>query len=80
MERHVPVILFLAAVWLFVMAWRLRRRRVTVGSAAGAMLNKILDDQRRAAVEVIQEERAAARDPEDRDGDLPQLAGDTRRR
>ena len=31
--------------------------------------------RQRAAIEVIQEERTAHRDPEDRDGDLPQLEG-----
>jgi len=77
-ESYISIVLFLAAIWLFVSAWRLRRRRVTVGSAAGAMIDRILDDQRRAAVEIIQEERAGARDPEDRDGNLPQLAGVTR--
>jgi hypothetical protein len=77
MERYVPVVLLLAAVWLFAMAWRLRRR-VTVGPAAAPLFEKIMDDQRRAAIEIILAERAGARDPEDRDGDLPQLAGGTR--
>jgi hypothetical protein len=80
MERYVPVVLFLAAIWLFAMAWRLRKRRVTLGPAAGPLFEKIADDQRRAAIEIILEERAAARDPEHRDGDLPQLAGAKRRR
>jgi hypothetical protein len=31
------------------------------------------DDRQRAAIEVIQEERTGDRDPEDKDGDLPQL-------
>jgi len=79
MESYVSIVLFLAAIWLFVSAWRLRRRRVTVGPAAGPLFEKMLDDQRRAAIEIILEERAGARDPEDRDGDLPQLAGAKRR-
>jgi hypothetical protein len=79
-ESYISIVLFLAAIWLFASAWRLRRRRVTIGSGAGAMMDRILDDQRRAAVEIIQEERAGARDPEDRDGDLPQLAGGTQNR
>ena len=62
-------------VWLVVGAWRLRKRRVTIGPAAGASMNDLLDDQRRAAIEIILEERAAERDPEDRDGNLPRLAG-----
>jgi hypothetical protein len=40
-------------------------------------MNDLLDDQRRAAIEIIFEERAAEREPEDRDGNLPRLAGGT---
>jgi len=79
-ERYVPIVLFLGAVWLFVSAWRLRRRRVTLGAGAAPLFEKILDDQRRAAVEIIYEGRAGERDPEDRDGDLPELAGGKQRR
>ena len=80
MEQYVSIVLFLAAAWLFVSAWRLRRRRVTVGPGAAPLFEKMMDDQRRAAIEIVLEERAAARDPEDRDGDLPQLAGGAGRR
>ena len=73
MGRYISFVLLLLAVWLIVGAWRLRRKRVTVGPAAGAMMNKLLDDQRRAAIEIVLEERAAARDPEDREGNLPDL-------
>jgi hypothetical protein len=64
----------LFAVFLIVGAWRLRGRRVTVGPAAGAMMTELLDDRRRVAIEIILEERAAERDVEDRDGNLPDLA------
>jgi hypothetical protein len=37
-------------------------------------MNDLLDDQRRAAIEIIFEERAAEREPEDRDGNLPRFA------
>jgi hypothetical protein len=37
------------------------------------MIHDLLNQDRRAAVEVIVEERAAERDPEDRDGNLPDL-------
>ena len=33
----------------------------------------LFDANRRAAVQVIVEERTGERDPEDKDGDLPQL-------
>ena len=36
-------------------------------------MEMLFDDQRRAAVEVILEERTGERDPEDKDGNLPQL-------
>jgi hypothetical protein len=74
MQLYVDVIITLLLVWLMVGAWRLRKRRVSVGPAAAAAMNDLLDDQRRAAIEIILEERAAARDPEDRDGNLPRLA------
>jgi hypothetical protein len=43
-------------------------------------MHEILNDDRRAAVEIILEERAAERDPEDRDGNLPDLEAPTRPR
>jgi hypothetical protein len=64
------------AVWLVVGVWRLATRRgarVTPGPAMLSSMEALFDDNRRAAVEVIIEERAAERDPEDKDGDLPQL-------
>ena len=67
--------MFLLFAWLAIGAWRLRRRRVTLGPAAGAMVATLADDQRRAAIEIIIEERTGERDPEDRDGDLPKLTG-----
>ena len=42
------------------------------GSAAGSIYD-LLNEDKRHAVEVVVEERAAARDPEDRDGNLPDL-------
>ena len=62
-------------IWLVVGAWRLRSRRVTLGPAAAAAMHELMDDHRRAAVEVILEERTGERDSEDRDGNLPQLSG-----
>jgi hypothetical protein len=38
------------------------------------MMDRIMDDQRCAAIEIILEEKTAERDPEDRDGNLPELA------
>jgi hypothetical protein len=77
MGFYLDLIVTFLLMWLVVGAWRLRKRRVTIGPAAGAAMNDLLDDQRRAAIEIILEERAAERDPEDRDGNLPRLAGGT---
>jgi hypothetical protein len=68
----------IVAAWILFMAfcaWRLIARRVTIGPAAGAAMTELMDDKRRAALEVVLEERAAERDPEDEDGNLPDLAG-----
>jgi hypothetical protein len=61
-------------LWLVVGAWRLRRRRVTPGAAAAGMMHELLSEERRAAIEVIVEERTGYRDPEDRDGNFLNLA------
>jgi hypothetical protein len=37
------------------------------------MLHQILNDDRRAAIEFIVDEKTGYRDPEDRDGNLPDL-------
>ena len=69
-----------AAIWVVVIAAvailfaRQRRRRGRVGSAAASGVYDWLNQEKRNAVEIIVEERAAARDPEDRDGNLPDLA------
>jgi len=47
------------------------RRGPGVG-ASGAVYD-LLNEDKRKAIEIIVEERAEARDPEDKDGDLPQL-------
>ena len=66
-------IVYLLIVWLVVGAWRLRRKRVTIGPGAAGAMYDLLDDRRRAAIEIIVEERTGERDPEDRDGNLPEL-------
>jgi len=74
-----------AAIWVVVIAAvailfvRQRRRRGRVGSGAAGGVYDWLNQEKRNAVEIIVEERAGARDPEDRDGNLPDLEK-TRRR
>jgi len=70
-----------AAIWLVMVVLlivavgktRGQRRRGGVGTAAAGAVYDLLNQDKRNAVEVIVEERAAEKDPEDRDGNLPDL-------
>ena len=62
--------------WLAILligSWRLKRRRLGLGSAATGMMSEILSQDRRHAIEIIVKNEAEARDPEDADGNLPDL-------
>lgn len=67
-------VLVVSSLFLLVQAWRLRRKRVTPGPAAGALYHEIMNDAQRNAIQIIGEEKAAYHDPEDADGTLPDLA------
>ena len=58
---------------------RHRRRRGRIGAGAAGSVYDWLNEDKQKAVEIIVEERAAARDPEDRDGNLPALEDPKRR-
>lgn len=73
-----------SAIWgivlfvLFVVGFiKLRRRRsghtFNVGPGAMGTVYDLLNQDRRNAIEIIVEEKAEARDPEDADGNLPEL-------
>jgi hypothetical protein len=68
-----------AIVWVAVIVViailfaRQRRRRRRVGAGAVGTVYDWLNEDKRKAVEIVVEERAGARDPEDRDGNLPEL-------
>jgi len=72
-----------AAIWLVAMVllvvavWRTRKQRRTgaIGAGAAGIVYDMLNEDKRHAVEIVVEGRAEARDPEDRDGNLPDLAG-----
>jgi hypothetical protein len=70
-------------LWLLVFAvvafLFMRKRRRPPGSAAAGTVYDWLNEDKRHAVELIVEERAAARDPEHRDGNLPDLEEPTRK-
>lgn len=71
-----PQIVWTAALLIFVIVVfvsarqkrRGRRRTVSVGPAASGAIYDLLNSDKRNAVEVIVEEKAAARDPESADG------------
>lgn len=69
---------FLMLVGYGVMFRRLRRRRI--GSATAGITYDLLNQDKREAVELIVDDRAAATDPETKDGDLPKLQTDRGRR
>jgi hypothetical protein len=56
-----------------VVVWRLLRRRTRVGPGAAGALHDMLNQDRRKAVEIIVEQRAEERRPENADGNLPDL-------
>lgn len=64
---------------LVAATFRVRRRR-GVGPAAAGTIYDMLNEDKRNAIEVIVEERTGERDPEDRDGNLPDLGGGRRPR
>ena len=67
-----------AMLVLLAFAWRLRRRRSGLGPGAMGAVHEMLHEDKRKAIEIIVEGRAEARDPEDADGNLPDLAGKRR--
>ena len=65
----VSALVWLAMATLFIAAfWRLRRRRGHFGPAASGSVYDMLHEDKRKALELIVEERAEARDPEDAEG------------
>jgi hypothetical protein len=75
--------IWLIAVVFLVIAVRKTRRtrgRLGVGAGGAGAVYDMLNEDKRRAIEIIVEEKAEARDPEDKDGDLPQLEDPRRRR
>jgi hypothetical protein len=67
------IIWVVAIVVVAILFWRQRRRRGRMGAGAAGVVYDMLNEDKRNAVEIVVEERAAARDPEDREGNLPDL-------
>ena len=75
--------IWLIAIVLLIIAVRKARRRggrLGVGAGGAGAVYDMLNEDKRRAIEIIVEEKAEARDPEDKDGDLPQLEDPRRRR
>jgi hypothetical protein len=72
----VGAIVWTVAIVVFAILFvRMRRRRgrTHIGPAAAGTVYDWLNQDKRKAIEIIVEERAGARDPEDKDGNLPDL-------
>ncbi len=76
-----------ALVWIVALGvivafmWRGRGRPARrIGSASVGTVYDMLNEDKRKAVEIIVEGRAEARDPEDADGNLPDLEDPARTR
>ena len=54
--------------------WRLRQRKGRVGAAAVGSVYEMLNEEKRNAIEIIVEEKAAERDAEHADDTLPPRA------
>ena len=68
---------FTLLVFFIVGIVKIRRRRsahtFNVGAGAMGSVYDLLNQDKRNAIEIIVEEKAEARDPEDADGNLPEL-------
>ena len=76
MSSGIGAIVWLVVAVVLIVAVRRakkQRRRGSIGSAAIGSVYDMLNEDKRKAVEIVVEERAGARDPEDRDGNLPDL-------
>jgi hypothetical protein len=70
----VTALVWLGAMILLIVAFKSKgARRPGVGSAAMGSVYDLLNEDKRKAIEIIVEERAEARDPEDKDCNLPEL-------
>jgi hypothetical protein len=63
----------IVVVAILFVRMRRRRGRPRIGAAAAGTVYDWLNQDKRNAIEIIVEERAGARDPEDKDGNLPDL-------
>jgi hypothetical protein len=80
-ESYGGVFIWFAMALLVVVAWRRSKTRRgrkpqrigSIGPGAAGAFYEMLSDDRRKAIEIILEEKAGYHDPEDADGNLPDL-------
>ncbi len=80
--RGIWGIVVLLLITVFIVQVRRKRRGVRtfdVGPGAYGSVYDLLNQDKRQAIEIIVEEKAEARDPEDADGNLPELERPRRR-
>jgi hypothetical protein len=77
-EALIWIVIVGGVVLLFVKGGR-PGRRSGIGTAAVGSMYDLLNEDKRRAVEIIVEERAEARDPEHKDGNLPEREHGDRR-
>jgi hypothetical protein len=81
LPEFINAIVWLVAIVLVFAAFsRLGRNSRDIGPGAAGSIYDMLNEDKRKGVEIVVEERAEARDPEDRDGNLPDLEDPTRLR
>ena len=72
--EFVNAIVWLVAIVLVIVGFsRLGRHSRDIGPGASGSIYDMLNEDKRRAIEIVVEERAEARDPEHRDGNLPDL-------
>jgi hypothetical protein len=70
-------VIWLIAIVLLILVFRrarIGRGGLNVGAGGAGAVYDMLNEDKRNAVEIVVEGRAEAQDPEDRDGNLPDLA------
>jgi hypothetical protein len=74
------IVWVVAFVAIIVAFSRLGRSSRNIGPGATGSIYDMLNEDKRKAVEIVVEERAEAREPETRDGNLPDLEDPNRDR
>jgi hypothetical protein len=69
----VAVLVYIVLMGIMIRRVFTRKRRASIGPATSGAFYDLLNEDKRRAVQIVIEQRAEARDPEDADGNLPDL-------